>query len=1234
MAVRYEGTAAVKIDGQDADFELQKITKRATELRKELLELKKSGNANFLDVKEKENELKRLNQEARSLKKNMFDYNKVVSNLSGASIKELNTLYNKLNFEIRSLTRGTEEYAAKAALIRKVNAEIAATRAEMKQLNNAQESFWKKLTNGFNNYFGMIATFSASLMGVAFGMKETVAAANEYEKIMDSVQSLTGLTNQQMQGLSQTAKDFSTQVDADGIRITQSADDILQAFKKIGGQRPELLANADALSQVTKDAIILSQAAEMELEPAAKAVAAVLNQMELNADQSRRAINALGAGAKTGAGEIDYLTEVFYKAGNSANSLDLSLEQVVAMAETLAPHFESPERAGTNLKNVFLTLSVSADEFNPKIVGLQTALDNLSEANLSSTEILNMFGRENIDAARILIESRKEVEYYTEAVTGTNIAVEQAIINTDNNAAKLAQARNEIHLNAITLGEKLSPALTMSTNAFNYLLKALVHVVENWKIYGNIIKLTLGPVLAYTVVTKAAATAKWLYIAAVKAATAAQKAFAAAAKTNPWGLIAAAVTLVVTAIVVFGKELNKVASSLRQFNREVAKEQAHVELLFSALKNTNEATQARRDLITQINEKYGEYLPKLLTEKSTLQEIEAAQVAVNNAIVRNLALKQQSQELEEILSERLYRERRTFTAVSGITDKSQAEIMQAFEQYSKGGTGIAKSVDMLNSGGGQLDQGEINSTMVFFEKLASMRKNEEDQMKAIRDAFEPFMNQGLTAQDQLPNVNPTVFQKYTQSSMPIGEVSEETETIGGDFAAQKAEAESLAEYIRNLNSELIEDERAKALEEVEIWRAAQEQKIADSTAVETEKQEALTAINSVYTQRRAAIDAEYEKQKTQALQRAMQVIAAANEGMELSRTQIIAREVEAIREKYQVEIDLLLQYEGTAAEVAMLEKARDAETKEYLARTEEEFQKRKLELRRQYGLVLPEEDFAIEMRTLQQQYEEKLLTEEEYQKAKADITKKYQDSVAEKERATKQSQYDELYAGFEFQKQLTAAFSDFFAAQKEMELQLAGDNEEKKKEIAKKYAAKEFLIKLSNIAADTAMGIMKAYAQGGVFATPMAILIGATGLVQAATVTAEMLKIKKLSSGGFTGSGTIRDDTGHRVAGIVHENEYVVPQHLMLRPDIAGMVHIIEQHRTANTTAPTIPASYATGGYTQAQETTAQNNDLVVMLLSELLAESKKPKKNYVVQSEVEATSLKIENSKKNSKLW
>ena len=80
-----------------------------------------------------------------------------------------------------------------------------------------------------------------------------------------------------------------------------------------------------------------------------------------------------------------------------------------------------------------------------------------------------------------MTEGSDKVKYYTNAVSNTNVALEQARINTDTEAAAKKRAKNEYELAAIALGQKLSPAITVSIKAYTALLTILSNVITTFQ---------------------------------------------------------------------------------------------------------------------------------------------------------------------------------------------------------------------------------------------------------------------------------------------------------------------------------------------------------------------------------------------------------------------------------------------------------------------------------------------------------------------------------------------------------------------------------------------------------------------------------------------------------------------------------------------------------------------------------------------------------------------------------
>lgn len=79
--------------------------------------------------------------------------------------------------------------------------------------------------------------------------------------------------------------------------------------------------------------------------------------------------------------------------------------------------------------------------------------------------------------------------------------------------------------------------------------------------------------------------------------------------------------------------------------------------------------------------------------------------------------------------------------------------------------------------------------------------------------------------------------------------------------------------------------------------------------------------------------------------------------------------------------------------------------------------------------------------------------------------------------------------------------------------------------------------------------------------------------ISAATTAAQVALIsgQKFAKGGFTGSGGRTDETGHRVAGVVHNDEWVAPKWLVESPQFGGVIGELERVRQRG---------FAEGGYT------------------------------------------------------
>ena len=261
-------------------------------------------------------------------------------------------------------------------------------------------------------------------------------------------------------------------------------------------------------------------------------------------------------------------------------------------------------------------------------------------------------------------------------------------------------------------------------------------------------------------------------------------------------------------------------------------------------------------------------------------------------------------------------------------------------------------------------------------------------------------------------------------------------------------------------------------------------------------------------------------------------------------------------------------------------------------------------IREQLGLSWQQE-YDRELAQYQKLKDDELISEKEFQKKKQELqaqnVQRYFDyysgaastmfgAIQQAEIDASDAKYDELIRQAENAGEDTAALED--------------EKENKKLEIQKKYADVNFAIKVSQIVADTAVSIMKAFADlGPIGGAIAAAMLTATGVAQVISAKAERDKVKRLqpkggagtamgsaervlsgySEGGYTGDGRRLE-----VAGVVHRGEYVVPQPIMGDPRVVDAVGMIEAIRRQRRGTPwqshgprdNVAGGFAEGGYT------------------------------------------------------
>ena len=342
-----------------------------------------------LDTSQHDKGLRDAAQSVGKYKKQIDNANKTIkgfeSNISGASSSISDMVSSFRSGDILGFASGAKNASsALTALIPTIGGTTAAVGG---------------LGAAINVALGPVGLAVAAISGIVAVGVSAAKAVEEFDVALKDLSSLTGMVGSDLDDIGDSAKNLS-------MKFGTSATSIVDSFKLIGSQAPQLLQDKEGLEAVTEAALVLSKAAGIEVTDAAKGITTVMNQMGVSASEAGGIINSLAAGSKNGAGDVAYLQTAIEKCGTSASTAGLSYQQLIGTIETLAPKFSSADVAGTALKGTLTKLTTQANsEFNPAIVGLDKALENLDNANLSSAEMLKLFGESNLAAATTLMYS-------------------------------------------------------------------------------------------------------------------------------------------------------------------------------------------------------------------------------------------------------------------------------------------------------------------------------------------------------------------------------------------------------------------------------------------------------------------------------------------------------------------------------------------------------------------------------------------------------------------------------------------------------------------------------------------------------------------------------------------------------------------------------------------------------------------------------------------------------------
>lgn len=1149
----------------------------------------------------------------RNLKQQYDDlFNEI--GLGNLSLKELANRQRELNAILRNLSPNTPEWKRYNQQLKEVNARIKELRNEARETGFSLS----KVADGFNRYAAIGASAIASLTGMTLTMRKCVDEYATMEEAQSQVIKYTGMTKEEVDDLNESFKQMDTRTSREELnRLAGEAGKL-----GITGKQ-DVLEFVDAANQIN---VALGE------DLGEEAVNQIGKLSQMFGDESRSLKdNMLSIGsavnqvAQSTSASEPYLVSFTARMGGVGKQAKMSVTDIMGFASALDQNMLRSEMASTALSGLIMRIYQEPAKY-AKLAGMDvekfTKLveTDVNQAVLSFLSALNKMGGmaqmapvlkdmqlSGAEAASVISTLagnvdlvRQEQENANKAFTeGTSITNEYSVQN-NTVQARLEKLQNDFKNIRVELGERLLPVMRYMISTGSLTVKGLMAMTGFLIEYKSVILTITTAIAAYTVVVKAHTIATKALELGTKAATVATRLFNVATKASPWGLVISGVTAVISYFAFFRSETDQSTDSLKRMNGELLNERNAVNHLFESLKNAGDGTERRKELIDEINQRYGEYLPNLLTEKSTLDEIKSAYDRINTSLTQQIALKYKNEDVnkvtEQAAAEQMDSLESLRKSVVGITgsDQEAARFIQDLramadaaiqpgEDYRKAVANTMKTLEKEYLTGHSLSSGMKNDITDFMNNVYQLSLAIDD----INKKYEGWMpKQDGSGGIVLPEVTVTANKQKSSGSNPLNYDAIKTaeERYKQELEADKnAAKEKQLQQIKDREAEeVIQREYNDALYKAEMAYLAKRKKLLQDNGKDTTEIQ-----GQIYDQMIAEANRLYEDSKKQEAdfnQAEFDAVDADAEEQRRAAKQAYIDGDLATEEAYRQRL-LEIERNYLQARKALLQQ-NGMDTSEVDGKLLDlDFQDKKTErkTKREEGFAAIKDttDLDRQNEILQAMYDQDLITYEEYQENKTRLAEQYEQRRQQITQAalnvigqvaSSASQLIQALQDAEISKVESRYDKEIEAARKAGKdtTKLEEEKEAAVKEVKKKYADAQFAMSVLQVTSSTAVAAMEAYkAMAGIPVVGPALGAAAAaaavvaGAAQIAVAKQQRDEAKGLKSGGYSADyveGYTKKGNPNDTAGVipVHKNEFVANHEAVANPAVKQFLDVFD----------------------------------------------------------------------------
>lgn len=353
------------------------------------------------------------------------------------------------------------------------------TKEETKEVAKSAEDATKKVGGIFSKFksvlggalkgdfsalfslFGKIGVWGAGLGTLGKGIYELTIRAEEFRNALQPLSHYLDESN--LQTVRQNILSLSDET-------AKSVSDMAAAATQFVKVWDSLRDSPEALTTMIKTSNEFGALAGKTSEEGAKFLSNLASEYHMTAQDATAASAMIATAAHNSTSSFGEMADAISSAGSSAALYGVSFKEMATLIGYSSNQFGGAQKAASKFSMLLMSMSKMQDKYNPSVVGMITALQNLKDAYERGEHVENNFMARQRSIAMYFIKNADAIAKYNKGID-SNVA-KQELLNDINARASVNVAKLQNSWNGFltAINANLTPTLTRILNFFTKII--------------------------------------------------------------------------------------------------------------------------------------------------------------------------------------------------------------------------------------------------------------------------------------------------------------------------------------------------------------------------------------------------------------------------------------------------------------------------------------------------------------------------------------------------------------------------------------------------------------------------------------------------------------------------------------------------------------------------------------------------------------------------------------------